>query len=123
MDEFYRFPIMMAASVAVMFVIIWLTAQKTHSRANILSILLVSVIVSAGGMAFAKYGANFGLPWKIYYSVPALITIFLPPIYFGMRLRRAGIYVVLASLSAPAIHYAFLYLLGWDQYMPFLERL
>ena len=123
MDEIYRFPIMMAASVVVMAAIIWLTTWKNNPRPNVSSILIISAAVSAGGMIFAKSGANFGLSWKIYYTLPALITILLPPVYFRMSLRQAGIYVVLASLSAPAIHYAFSYFLGWDQYMPFLGRL
>lgn len=122
MEEIYIFPIMMAASVIVMFAVIWLAKWNSSPRANVLSILVVSAVVSVGGMMFAKYGANFGLSWNVYYTVPALITVFLPPVYFRMSLFRAGIYIFLASLSAPAIHYAFLYFLGWDQYMPFLNQ-
>ncbi len=121
MDEIYRFPIMIAASVVVMFAIIRLVTLKNNPPTDVLPIFVISAVVSVGGMIFAKYGANFGLPWTIYYTVPALLTVLLPPLYFRMSFRQAISYIFLASLSAPAMHYAFSYILGWNQYMPFLD--
>lgn len=123
MAEIYRFPIMMAVSVIVLFLIILLVTRAKNPRPSSTAIMLISILVSVGGMIIAKYGANFGLPWTVYYSVPAMLTIFLPTIYFRMSLRQAGIYILLAFLSAPAIHYGFLFGLGWNEYMPFLSGL
>jgi len=118
-----RFPIMIAASIAVLFAVIWFVTRLKSPAPPLSSILIVSVIISAGGMIFAKFGAGWGLPWAIYYSVPALLTIFLPPIIFRLSIMQSIIYVALAFFSAPAIHYAFLMLLGWNEYMPFLREL
>lgn len=77
--------------------------------------------ISTVGILFGKYGQNFGLPWQAYYAVPMLATVLTPPLAFRMSLRRSLIYVALALLSAPLIHAAFFYALGWDNYMPFLR--
>ena len=123
MPEIYRFPIMMAASVVIMFLILWLVTRAKTPAPTIQSVFLVSLIISVGGMGIAKYGANFGLPWTVYYTVPAILTIFLPTVLFRMSLRQAGLYILLAFLSAPAIHYVFFYAFGWNEYMPFLSGL
>lgn len=82
--------------------------------------LTVTGIVVVGGMTFAKYGNNFGLPWWIYYTLPALLTLLLPPLAFRMKGREIGQYLVLAFLSSPFIHFVFSFLLGWKEYMPFI---
>jgi len=123
MAEIYRFPIMMAASVLVLFAMIWFVTRKNDPPPAAMPILLISAIISVGGMLFAKFGANFGLSWTVYYTVPALLTIFLPTLFFRMSLRQSILYILLAFSSAPAIHYAFSYFLGWNEYMPFLSGL
>jgi hypothetical protein len=80
----------------------------------------VAAIVVVGGMVFAKYGNNAGLPWWIYYTVPALATLLLPPVAFTFSRRELAWYLVLAFLSSPAIHAVFSFVLGWHEYMPFL---
>ena len=71
-------------------------------------------------MLFGKYGLLLGFPWGLYYPVPALVTIALPPLVFGMTRRSTALYVLLAALSAPLIHVLFAFFLGWGEYMPFL---
>lgn len=83
--------------------------------------LLAALTISAVGILFGKYGQNFGLPWWIYYTVPMLATVLIPPIAFRFALWRALIYLVLAFATAPLIHAAFFYALGWGEYMPFLR--
>jgi hypothetical protein len=122
MPEAWRFPILMLISFAVIFAVIWLVADRKNARVTPVAVAVIAAIVSAGGMAFAKLGANNGWPVALYYGVPAAVTIFLPPLWFRMKPPRAITYVALAFLSAPAIHYGALYLLGWDNYMPFLSR-
>lgn len=85
-------------------------------------VLLMGLIVVVLGMLFGKYGLKLGLPWWIYYTVPMLITVFLPPVYFKMNKKEAVKYYILSFLSAPFIHYFFLLLFGWKDYMPFLNR-
>jgi hypothetical protein len=80
----------------------------------------VAFLVSAIGIGFAKFGANFGLPWWVYYTAPMLATVVLPPLVFRFTLWRAVLYVALAFITAPLIHAAFFYAFGWGDYMPFL---
>lgn len=80
----------------------------------------VAAIVVIAGMLFAKFGANSGLPWWIYYGVPALMNLFLPPVAFRMSGTESTRYVFLAFLVAPLIHVVFSFFFGWKEYMPFI---
>ena len=71
-------------------------------------------------MVFAKYGNNVGFPWWIYYTIPALLTLLLPPIAFRMSAPETTRYLVLAFLSSPVIHVFFSLTLGWKEYLPFI---
>ena len=98
MAEIYRFPIMMAVSVIVLFLIILLVTRAKTPLPSSTAIMLISILVSVGGMIIAKYGANFGLPWTVYYSVPAILTIFSADDLFpdviaaGRDLYPAGVF-------------------------------
>jgi hypothetical protein len=81
----------------------------------------VAFLISLIGIGFAKYGANFGLPWWIYYTAPMLATVLIPPVAFSFTFPRSLFYVALAFISAPLIHAGFFYVLGWADYMPFLR--
>jgi hypothetical protein len=82
---------------------------------------LAATAISALGILTAKFGAGFGFPWQIYYSVPMLATVLVPPLLFRLSFWRAIAYVGLAFATAPLIHAAFFYGLGWADYMPFLR--
>lgn len=58
-------------------------------------------------MIFAKFGNNAGLPWWIYYTIPALVTLVLPPVAFRFSGKELAQYLVLAFLSLPVIHVVF----------------
>lgn len=84
-------------------------------------VVLVAAAISVFGILAAKFGANTGLPWQVYYTAPMLATVLAPPFVFRMSLARAAAYVLMALATAPLIHAAFFYLLGWGDYMPFLH--
>lgn len=121
MDNSTHFPIMIAASFIVFFFVIRLVvgsiAFSTHWR----TVLILSLIVVVGGMLFGRYGAQWGLPWWIYYPVPMLANVVLPPVALKMDFRKTVLYLLLSLLSAPLIHIGFSLLLGWTEYMPFWE--
>jgi hypothetical protein len=83
-------------------------------------VISIAVVVVIGGMLFARFGAQAGLPWWIYYPLPMLLSVLLPPWFFSMTKQEASWYIVLAFLSAPVIHIVFSFFLGWHEYMPFL---
>ena len=113
-------PVYMLASTLLLAAVIWACARGAKGpRRRTAAILGVAALISVLGILFAKYGANFGLPWWIYYSAPMLCTVFIPPLVFRLGLARSAGYVFLAFLTAPLIHLAFVKLLGWTDYMPF----
>ncbi|BCT92496.1 hypothetical protein LYSHEL_15200 [Lysobacter helvus] len=97
----------------------FVTRHRAHPL-HLKPVVGVAAIVVVGGMMFAKFGNNSGLPWWIYYTVPALATLLLPPFAFKFSRRELAWYLVLAFLSSPAIHAVFSFVLGWHEYMPFL---
>jgi hypothetical protein len=116
----WHFPVMIAASLVEFVLLLRLVLGRADFQRRIRAVIVVSLIVVVAGMLFGKYGLLLGLPWWLYYPVPALVTIAVPPMVFKMTRRRTGLYLVLAALSAPLIHVLFSFLLGWGEYMPFL---
>jgi hypothetical protein len=82
-------------------------------------IAIVAFVVVVVGMCFAKFGANVGLPWPIYYGIPAAMTLVFPPLTLRMNVHEALWYLVLAFGSSPAIHVFFSVFVGWPEYLPF----
>jgi uncharacterized protein (DUF983 family) len=95
--------------------------RKRAVRPPFFSIAVIAAIVVVGGMLFAKFGQNAGWPWWVYYTVPAAVTLLLPPLALRLSASELWQYLVLAFLSSPAIHVAFSFFLGWHEYMPFLK--
>lgn len=93
--------------------------KKHEFVAKQYTVYVLSIVVVVFGMLFGKYGANMGLEWWIYYPVPMLVTVFLPPAVLKMNLKKAIWYVVLSFLSAPFIHFFFSFFFNWNEYMPF----
>lgn len=115
-----RFPVFILVSLIVFFLILQFATRGRAQRPSIISVALSAAIVVVGGMVFAKFGQNSGWPWWIYYTVPALTTLLLPPLVFRMSFRELWQYLVLAFLSSPVIHIFFSFFFDWDEYMPFI---
>jgi hypothetical protein len=121
MEPDAKFVVLIGVSLIVFASVVSFVLRQRQSAAPNLSVAALAVVICAGGMVFARYGAQMGLPWTIYYSIPAVATVFAPPILLAMSWRETMTYLVLSSMSAPAIHAAFSFLLGWPEYMPFLK--
>ncbi len=115
-----RFTIFVLVSLLVFVGILRFVTRKRRTNPAILHVALIAAIVVVGGMVFAKFGATAGWPWWIYYTVPALTTLLLPPIAFRLSSGELWQYLVLAFLSSPTIHVIFSLFLGWHEYMPFI---
>jgi len=112
---------MIIASFAIFYFILKIILPEETFRIKQRRIFLLGLVVVVFGMLFGKYGANYGLPWWIYYPIPMLITVLLPPVAFKLNLRRTTGYILLSFLSAPFIHFIFSFFIGWTEYMPFWE--
>lgn len=115
-----RFSVFVLVSLVAFIAILRFVTRRRASRPRTATVLVIAGIVVVGGMLFAKFGNNAGLPWWIYYTVPALATLALPPTAFAFSGKELAQYLVLAFLSSPAIHVVFSFLLGWHEYMPFI---
>lgn len=118
--EYLRFSILIVVSLAVFYLMLRFVTRARAVSPNPQLVVLVSALVVVGGMVFAKFGNNAGLPWWIYYTVPALATLLLPPLAFRMTGRETLLYLLLAFASSPLIHVLFSFFLDWHEYMPFL---
>lgn len=117
-----RIPIYMTASaMALVLVIVFAGSLGRGQAPSWLGAGAAALVISIIGILFAKYGGNFGLPWQAYYIVPMLAAVAIPPIVFRFGIWRTIAYAVLALATAPLLHAAFFYSLGWDDYMPFLD--
>jgi len=111
---------MIVATLLLYVGILRLILGTTTFRRRLFAVLPVAVVVVVGGMLFGKYGATvFGLPWWIYYPIPAALTVVAVPVMFRLSLLRTLAYILLAGVSSPLIHLGFSFLLGWNEYMPF----
>ena len=120
-NTIWHFPIMILASCVLFYFIIW-AVLRTHEYKNKFdSIILLSLLCVVFGMLFGKYGENWGFKWWIYYPVPLLINVILPPAILKMDLKKTIIYLILIFLSAPLIHVFFSFFFNWTEYMPFWE--
>ena len=120
MPESYRFPVFIITSFIIYAWIIKIVLRDSRisqTRKILLSGLLVVVV----GMIIGKYGNNFGLPWWIYYPIPAFMTLIIPPVYFKMNSKETVTYIILSFFSAPLIHFIFSFFIGWNDFMPFLK--
>ena len=119
MNTDWHFPIMIFASLLVFFLLVRILLPKREFAAKLKEIFLLALVVVVLGMIFGKYGATYGLPWWIYYPIPMLVTVLLPPIILKLNNTRTIIYLLLSFLSAPFIHVLFAFFFGWTEYMPF----
>jgi hypothetical protein len=119
MNTDWHFPIMIVASLIIFFLIIKLLLSSGEFRSKKLTILWLSFVTVILGMLFGRYGALWGLPWWVYYPIPMLLTVFLPPVVLHFNTKRTIGYLILSFLSAPFIHVLFSFFLGWTEYMPF----
>ncbi len=110
----------MFVSLVAFIAILRFATRHRSQRPNTPTVVAVSGIVVVGGMIFAKFGNNAGLPWWIYYTAPALTTLLLPPVVFKFSGKELLQYLVLAFLSSPVIHVFFSFFLDWHEYMPFI---
>jgi hypothetical protein len=117
MQGINQFLVYMVAAMIVYFLVLTFTIRKRSPRPYI-KILLLTLLVTVGGMVFARitYGKN--MPWWIFYGIPALLTFLLPPLILRMSWRELLLYIPLAILMSPVIHIFFSFFVGWHDFMP-----
>lgn len=118
-NTFWHFPMMVLASLILFITVLGIVLGKQDFVKKKNHIGLLAFIIIIAGMLLGKYGANIGLKWWIYYPIPLLMNVLLPPIVLKMNTKKTILYLFLSFLSAPLIHIFFSFFLGWTEYMPF----
>ena len=121
MSPSVKFFIFILVSLVAFVGLLKFVLRRRTSSPSSFRISIIAAIVVVGGMLFAKFGAAGGLPWWIYYTLPALTTLLLPPVAFHMRMNETPLYVVLAFAVSPVIHVLFSFFIGWHEYLPFIH--
>ena len=121
MPDFARFMVFMAAAFLLFVSLLRFVIRGRSTKPGGWTTIGIGFIVVVLGMLFARYShlAFRRLPWGIYYGVPALTTVLLPPLWLRMSRREVAQYIPLAWLTAPSIHVFFSLFVGWHDYMPF----
>ena len=115
----WHFPVMILASFLIFFVVILVVLGRAEFKHKICQTFLLSLVCVVIGMLFGKYGAGWELPWWIYYPIPMLMNVFLPPFILKLNTKKTLVYLLLSFLSAPFIHFFFSFFFNWTEYMPF----
>ena len=77
MNEIGKFLVYMLVALIVFVVVLLFTLRK-RPKQPIFKIVLLSIIAVVGGMIFARITYGKGVPWWIFYGIPAFITFVLP---------------------------------------------
>lgn len=117
MNDIWKFLVYILVALIVFVAVLRFTLRFRNSQ-PVVKIIILSIIVVVGGMTFARITHIKGVPWYIFYGIPAFITFVLPPFILRMSKREVATYIPLAILSGPAIHIFFSFLFGWHDYMP-----
>ena len=121
MPDTVRFIVFMASAFLLFVALLRFAVRRRIALPAPRTTMAIGFIVVVLGMIFARYShlAFPRLPWWIYYGLPALTTIFLPPAWLRMSRSEVFQYLPLAWLIAPVIHVFFSLFVGWHDYMPF----
>lgn len=121
MPDILRFFIFMLAAFLLFLAVLRFTTRHRHKKPTSVTIFAIGLIVVVAGMLFARYSHLYfaHLSWVVYYGIPALITVLLPPLWLRMSRREVGQYLPLAWLMAPVIQVFFSLFVGWHDFMPF----
>jgi len=116
-----EFFIHILVSITVIIIVIYyVLKQRDENPIKQNKAVIVISFLGVASMFIAKYGANFGLPWWLYYPIPMFLTILVPVFYFKMKKNEIIEYILLIMISSPLIH-VILSLFGWKNYMPFIK--
>lgn len=117
MQPYYPFLVYMTAALLVCCGMLIFTVRKRSPRPT-LKIGILTLVITCGGMLFARIAYGLSLPWWIFYGIPVVLTFVLPPTILRMSRRELATYLPAAALMGPVIHIFFSFLFGWHEYMP-----
>lgn len=120
MDQSFQF-IVMAAVTYLAFLCVIRIIMGSQYKAKSFLINVIGMVTVYGSLLISRYGNFLKLPIYIYYIIPVLLTVFLPPLSLKMKSDQTLKYLGYSLLAVPVIHLLFSFLLGWGEFLPFIK--
>ncbi|MCX7773883.1 MAG: hypothetical protein N2376_12300 [Clostridia bacterium] len=120
MDQSFRFLVMVAVTYLAFLCVIRIVLGSQYKAKSFL-INIVGMITVYGSLLVTRYGNFLKLPVYLYYIIPLLLTVFLPPLSLKMKSDQTLKYFAFSILAVPIIHLIFSFFFGWGEYLPFLK--
>jgi hypothetical protein len=120
MDQSFRFLVMAAVTYLAFLCVIRIVLGSQY-KAKPFLINVIGMITVYGSFLVEKYGNFLKLPIYLNYILPALLTVFLPPLALKMKSDQTLKYLGYSLIALPVIHLLFSFLLGWGDILPFIK--
>lgn len=120
MDQSFRFMIMTAVTYLAFLCVIRLVVGSQYKAKSFL-INIIGMLTVYGSFLITHYGNFLKLPGFLYYVLPLLLTVFLPPLSLKLKSDQTLKYLAFSILAVPLIHLFFSFFFGWGEFLPFLK--
>lgn len=120
MTHEFRF-LVMAAFTYLTFLYVIKLVLGSQFKAKPFLINIIGMLSVYGSLLISKYGNFLKLPVYLYYILPVLLTVFLPPLALKMKSDQTLKYLLLSVLAVPFIHLFFAFFIGWGDFVPFIK--
>lgn len=119
-DQAFRFLIMASVTYMAFLCVIRLVMGAQYKSKSFL-INIIGMLTVYGSFIISRYRGAFKLPGFLYYILILLLTIFLPPLALKMKSEQTLKYFAFGIVAIPLLHLLFSLLLGWGEYLPFIQ--
>ncbi len=120
MDQAFRLLVMVAVLYLVFLCVIRLVMGSIY-KSKSFRINIIGIITVYGSFIISRFGEYLKLPDYIYYIVPVLLIVLLPPLSLNMKTDQTLKYLVFIIISVAVIHLLFSLLIGWRDLLPFIK--
>lgn len=120
MDQAFRFLIMAGITYLTFLCVIRLVMGSQYKSKSFL-INIIGMFTVYGSFIISRYNNVLKLPGFLYYILLLLLTVFLPPLSLKMKSDQTLKYFAFGIVAVPLLHLLFSLLLGWGEYLPFIQ--
>ena len=120
MDSSFRFIVMTAVTYLGFLCVIRLVIGSQYKGKSFL-VNVIGMITVYGSFLITRYGNFLKLPAFLYYVLPLILTVFLPPLSLKMKSDQTLKYFAFSIIAVPVIHMFFSFFFGWGEFLPFLK--
>ncbi|MGI6083880.1 MAG: hypothetical protein ACOYIF_00385 [Acetivibrionales bacterium] len=120
MDQAFRF-LIMAGVTYMAFLCVVRFAMGSQFKSKSFLINIIGMLTVYGSFIISRYNGILKLPVILQYTLLILLTIFLPPLSLKMKSEQTLKYFAFGIVAVPLLHLIFSLLLGWRDYLPFIQ--